>query len=179
MRVSDVVLLLVCIKGFLGFPLSSAIRAKGGMWGSYRGTTSDPSADLVLPATGGWHRRGSKVGESTNPSVKLASSTHNVTYVATNVSPGGDTATGTHSKSGSRLSHDSKVRFAGVGENGLCYLADGHERGMKHIADSTAFSSLAIADGNERGMKHIAGSIKYIAGSIAFSSLAICIAFRK
>jgi hypothetical protein len=73
MRVSNVVLLLVCIKVFLGFPLSSAIRAKGGMWGSYRGTTNDPSADSVLPTASGLHRRGSKVGESNHPAAKLAS----------------------------------------------------------------------------------------------------------
>jgi hypothetical protein len=152
MRVSNVVLL--CIMGFLGFfPLSFAIREKGG-W--------------VLPT--GWHR--SKVGESNHPSVNLTSSTHTVTSVATNVSPGRATSTGTRSKSGSRLSHDSKAGFAGVGENGLCYLADGIEEGLK-----------AKGKGFEQGMKYIAGSIAissmYIAVSIAFSSFAICIAIRK
>jgi hypothetical protein len=94
MRVSNAVLL--CTMVFLGFPLSSAIRAEGGS---------------VLPI--GWHR--SKVGESNHPSVKLASSTHTVTSVATNVSPGGATCTGSH------------------------------EQGMKYIAASIAFSSIVFS----------------------------------
>jgi hypothetical protein len=148
-----------------------------------------------------WHR--SKVGESNHPSVKLASSTHNVTSVAPNVSPGGattSTSIGTRSKSGSRLSHDSKARFAGVGENGLCCLADGIEeglkakagaleRGMKSLADSHEQGMKSLAGSHEQGMKSLAGSheqgtkslggsfeqgMKYVAVSIAFSSAAIC-----
>jgi hypothetical protein len=162
MLVSNLIFHLLCTMVFLGF---TPIRASGGS---------------VLPTR--WHR--SKVGESNHPSVKLASSTHNVTSVAPHVSPGGattSTSIGTRSKSGSRLSHDSKARFAGVGENGLCYLADGIEEGLK-----------AKAGALERGMKShgesLGGSfeqgMKYVAVSIAFSSAAICsaaicIAFRK
>jgi hypothetical protein len=141
MRVFNVVLHLLCtlIMGFLGFPLSSAIRAKGGS---------------VLPT--GWQHR-SKVGERNHPSAKRASSTHTVTSVATNVSPGGATSTGTRSESGSRHSHDSKARFAGVGENGLCCIAD------------------AIQDcGKSHREAHREG-INSIAGSIVFSTVAICI----
>jgi hypothetical protein len=76
--------------------------------------------------------------------------------------------TGTRSKSGSRLSHGSKANFAGVGENGLCCMAEGIEEGGK-----------AHGKGFEQGMNSLAGGMKCIAGSIAFSSVAIFIAFLK
>jgi hypothetical protein len=185
MSVSNAVLRLLCTMVLLGFPLSSAIRAKGS----------------VLPT--GSHR--SKVGESNHPSVKLASSTHTVTYVATNVSPDGATSNGTRSKSGSRLSHDSKARFAGVGENGLCCIADGIEEGAKAQGKGLEEGLKAqgkgleeglkaqgeghgkgfeqgmksLAGSHEQGMNSLAGGMKYLAGSIAFSSVAICFAIRK
>jgi hypothetical protein len=128
------------------------------------------------------------------------------TSLAANVSPGKSTATGTHSKSGSRNSYDSKANFAGVGENGLCSLADGIEaqgealakgleaqgeahgealakgieaQGKAHgeaLAKGIEAQGEALAKGIEGGMKYIACSIAF--SSVAFSSVAICIAFR-
>jgi hypothetical protein len=113
------------------------------------------------------------------------------TSLAANVSPGKSTATGTHSKSGSRNSYDSKANFAGVGENGLCCLADGIEahgealakgieaQGKAHgeaLAKGIEAQGEALAKGIEGGMKYIACSIAF--SSVAFSSVAICIAFR-
>jgi hypothetical protein len=96
------------------------------------------------------------------------------------------TATGTHSKSGSRNSHASEANFAGVGENGLSCLADGIEEGLKAhregIQEGLKEGLKAQWDGVQEGLKAHGGGLKegmkYIACSIAFSSVAICIAFR-
>jgi hypothetical protein len=107
------------------------------------------------------------------------------------------TATGTHSKSGSRNSHASEANFAGVGENGLSCLADGIEEGLKAHGEGIQEGLKAHGEGIQEGLKeglkaqwdgvqeglkaHGGGlkeGMKYIACSIAFSSVAICIAFR-
>jgi hypothetical protein len=109
-----------------------------------------------------------------------------VTQASSDSSSAGN-CTGTRSKSGSRLSHGSKARFAGVGENGLCRLADGFEEGLKARGKGLEEGLKATGKGIEERLKAQGGGLgkgfeqgmKYIACSIAFSSVAICFAIRK
>jgi hypothetical protein len=187
MRVFNTFLMLV--MAFLGISLSSAmIPFIARMMGrSNRGTStpSDPS-DYSLSLTA-WRPSGSAIPPLARMGVShLAPSKRDAMSLAANVSPGGSTATGTHSKSGSRNSHASEANFAGVGENGMCCLADGIEAHGEALAKGLEAQGEALAKGleaqgkaqGEALAKGIEGGMKYIACSIAFSSVAICIAFR-